>query len=131
MGKPKYDCTDCIGYCCSIYDRVDVNKYDIKRLAKYFGVTEEQALRKYTTIIDGFRVLKRVPDTLFERTCTFLNQETRLCSIYEARPGTCRNYPVHAGDRCVYYDLLTHERLQQGDPDFVPIVEIKVLVRDE
>ena len=28
-----------------------------------------------------------------ETGCTFLNQETKLCSIYEARPYLCRLYP--------------------------------------
>lgn len=131
MAKLQYDCTDCIGYCCSIYERVDVNKTDLKRLAKYFGVTEEVAEKRYTRKLDGVRTLKRVNDRIFERTCMFLNQETRLCTIYEGRPKACREWPTHSGNRCVYYDILTFERRQQGDPDYLPVVEIKVLVEEE
>lgn len=128
MGKPKYDCTRCVGYCCSIYERVDVRRKDIRRLARHFGVSEETATLKFTTVIDGYQALKRMPDLIFETTCIFLDQSTRLCSIYEARPDTCREWPVHSGDRCVYYDILQFERKQQDDPSFVPVVEIKVLV---
>jgi Fe-S-cluster containining protein len=128
VGKLKYDCTQCVGYCCSIYERVDVRKRDIRRLAKHFGLEYEQAERRFITTIDGHQVLKRKADLIFERTCIFLDQTTRLCSIYEARPGTCREWPTHSGDRCVYFDILQFERRQQDDPDFVPVVEIRVLV---
>lgn len=128
MGKPKYDCTDCIGYCCSIYDRVDVTKKDLKRLAKHLKLSKEETEQRYTTQVDGVRSLGKVDDLIFERTCVFLNQTTRLCSIYEGRPEACREWPVHSGDRCVYYDILTFERTQQDDPDYAPIVDIRVLI---
>ena len=128
MGKLKYDCTDCVGYCCSIYDRVDVWKKDIKRLAKHFGLTPEEAKEKFTHMVDGHRALRRKKDLIFEETCYFLNQTTRLCTIYDARPDTCREWPVHSGNRCVYYDILQYERKQQDDPAFFPVVEIRVLV---
>mgnify|MGYP001948079642 CR=1 FL=1 len=123
-----YDCTDCIGYCCSIYDRVDVTKKDLKRLAKAHGLSTVEAEDRFTTRVDGVRSLKKVDDLIFEKTCMFLDQTTRLCTNYEGRPKACREFPVHSGDRCVYYDILVHEREQQDDPDFVPIVEMKVLV---
>ena len=49
----------------------------------------------------------------------FLDQEKRRCSIYEARPGTCRQYP--ASSNCGYYDFLRFERTQQGDEEFVAL----------
>lgn len=131
MGEPKYDCTDCVGYCCSIYDRVDVTKKDLKRLARYFGLSEEKTKKKYTTKVDGIRALKKVEDGIFDQTCIFLDQTTRLCSIYEGRPEACREWPIHSGDRCVYYDILQFERAQQDDPDYVPVVEIRVLIDAE
>ena len=126
--KLEYDCTDCVGYCCSIYDRVDVGEKDIKRLAKHFGETVEKATKKYTKMLEGHRVLRRRKDGIFEETCIFLDDATRLCSIYDARPKTCREYPTHSGNRCVYYDILQFERKQQDDPDYVPVVEIQILV---
>ena len=130
-----FDCSKCPAYCCSVYERVKVTKRDITRLAKHFGVTYEQARFRYTRLRDGERVLKRVEDTIFEETCAFLDQETRGCTIYHARPTVCRGYPGRS--RCAYYDLLRFERQQQGDENVVPLVQISfrevsdVVVSDE
>jgi hypothetical protein len=77
-----FDCNKCPAFCCSIYERVGVSKRDINRLAKHFGVSPEEAKRRYTGDHEGERVLKRVDDVIFERTCTFLDQKTRGCTIY-------------------------------------------------
>ncbi len=129
MAKPKYDCSTCIAYCCSIYEIVEVHDSDVSRLAEYFGVTFNEALRKYTKKFEGKRVLKRRKDGIFTRRCMFLDPVTRRCTIYEGRPDTCRNYLSGDNDRCVYYDILQFERKQQGDPAYVPVVEIKILNR--
>jgi uncharacterized protein len=119
-----FDCSKCPAYCCSIYDRVQVTKRDLNRLAKYFGVSAEVAQKRYTKIDreSGERVLRRVKDVIFERTCMFLNQETRGCTIYHARPAVCREYPDRA--RCVYYDILKFEQKQQDDETVIPLVQI-------
>ena len=117
-----FDCNKCPAYCCSIYERVQVSGRDIRRLAKYFGVSYETARRRYTKQWENERVLKRVEDTIFEETCMFLDQETRGCTIYHARPAVCREYPDRA--RCAYYDVLQFERRQQADPSVVPLVQI-------
>ncbi len=121
--KPlKYDCDKCVAYCCSIYDRVQVNARDIKRLAAHFGVTPEVATQRYTKLWGKERILRRKADRLFGQACMFLNQETRKCTIYNARPGTCREFPDTS--RCAYYDLIQFERKQQDDPDVIPLVKI-------
>lgn len=117
-----FDCDKCPAYCCSVYERVQVTKRDINRLAKYFGVSFETASRRYTKMYEGERVLRRVGDEIFEETCMFLDQETRRCSIYHGRPAVCREYPART--RCSYYDLLQFERRQQGDPNCLPLVQI-------
>jgi hypothetical protein len=117
-----FDCTKCPAFCCSIYERVQVTKRDITRLAKYFGVTFEQAQRRYTKKWENERILKRVKDVIFPETCMFLDQEKRGCTIYHARPGVCREYPDRV--RCAYYDVLQFERETQDDPDVMPLVQI-------
>jgi Fe-S-cluster containining protein len=117
-----FDCSKCPAYCCSIYERVAVTKRDINRLAKHFGVSVETATRRYTKMHSGERVLRRKKDVLFEETCQFLNEETRGCGIYHARPAVCREYPARS--RCSYYDLLKFERIQQDDPNVLPLVQI-------
>ena len=120
--KSYYDCVDCPAYCCSVYDRVQVTPRDIRRLAKYFGVTEEVATQRYTKLWNKERVLRRKKDVLFEETCQFINTETRGCTIYHARPAVCREFPTTK--RCAYYDLLSFEREQQDDPKVIPLVKI-------
>ena len=120
--RVHFDCNKCPAYCCSIYERVGVTARDVARLAKHFGVSAAEARRRYTTEHDGERVLKRVEDEIFEKTCTFLDQKTRGCTIYHARPEVCRSYPGRS--RCAYYDLLRFERVQQGDETVVPLVTI-------
>ena len=122
--KPKvyYDCTDCPAFCCSAYERVQVTPRDIRRLAKYFGVTEEVATARYTKMYAKERVLRRKRDALFGDACQFINPETRGCGIYHARPAVCREYPTTK--RCAYYDLYKFECEQQDDPDTLPLVKL-------
>jgi uncharacterized protein len=122
--KVHYDCSKCPAFCCSVYERVQVTKRDLKRLAKYFGVPVEVAEKRYTKIhsASGERVLRRKKDHIFGEACQFINPETRGCTIYEGRPQVCREYPDRT--RCSYYDLLQFERRQQDDEDVLPLVQI-------
>jgi uncharacterized protein len=121
--KPAYyNCSKCPAYCCSIYERVQVTKRDLKRLAKHFAVDLETAARRFTSIWQGERVLRRKADPIFGKACKFLNPDTRQCTIYHARPLVCREFPARA--RCAYYDLLQFERVQQGDDTVLPLVQI-------
>jgi len=117
-----FDCNKCPAFCCSVYERVQVTKRDITRLAKHFGVSFETAQRRYTAKWENERILRKVDDVIFEKTCMFLDQEKRGCTIYHARPGVCREYPDRS--RCAYYDLLQFERRQQADDTVVPLVQI-------
>jgi Fe-S-cluster containining protein len=120
--KSYYNCTSCPAYCCSIYERVQVNKRDIQRLASHFRVDFERATARFTTTWEGERILRRKADPIFGKACKFLDPGTRKCTIYDARPSTCREFPARA--RCAYYDLLTFERSQQGDDTVLPLVQI-------
>ncbi|HEX7997717.1 MAG TPA: YkgJ family cysteine cluster protein [Pyrinomonadaceae bacterium] len=119
-----FDCSKCPAYCCSIYERVQVTKRDLNRLARYFGVSVETAERRYTKIHkeSGERILRRKKDVIFEEACQFLNPETRSCGIYHARPEVCREYPDRS--RCSYYDLIQFERRQQDDENVLPLIQI-------
>lgn len=118
----KYDCDKCIAYCCSIYDRVQVTPRDIRRLAAHFAVLPEVASHRFTKLFGKERILRRKADRLFGQACMFLDQDTRKCTVYNARPLTCREFPTTS--RCAYYDLIEFERDQQDDPDVIPLVKI-------
>jgi Fe-S-cluster containining protein len=120
--RSYFNCDKCPAYCCSIYDRVQVTKRDIKRLAKHFGTSIETATLRFTKRWEKEQVLRRKKDPIFGKACHFLDPETRKCTIYHARPAVCREFPLTT--RCGYYDLLTFERRQQDDFDVLPVVQI-------
>lgn len=125
--KVNYDCSKCPGYCCS-YPRIVVSKKDINRLAKYFGITPEHAKKSFTReyeFTEGHpddhikeQILRHRTDDIYNSTCQFLDPEKRRCSIYEARPNVCREFPN--GKKCGYYTFLKFERKHQDDKDFIP-----------
>jgi Fe-S-cluster containining protein len=84
------DCTACAN-CCR-HSVVSVNKPEIENIAGHLGTTPEVVARLYT-VPD--------PDTSASRIllnsgegCVFL--DGTLCTIYEARPKTCRTFPFVA-----------------------------------
>ncbi|MBU3657216.1 MAG: YkgJ family cysteine cluster protein [Rhodocyclaceae bacterium] len=125
--KVSYDCSKCPGYCCT-YPRIVVSKKDINRLAKYFGVTPAEAKASYTreyVFTEGEpdehvreQILRHRTDDIYKTACQFLDKEHRRCTIYEARPDVCREFPN--GKKCGYYSFLKFERKHQDDKDFIP-----------
>lgn len=116
--KPDYDCSKCPGYCCS-YPLIEVSKTDIARLAKHFDVDYETAEERFTLYDkeEKVRGLRRQKDEFFGMVCRFFDTKARHCTIYEARPSTCRGYPY--AKSCGYYVFLKFERDLQDDEKFV------------
>lgn len=113
----KYDCMKCPGYCCS-YPVIEISDKDVARLARHFEITPEEAERRFTKKAHGAdKVLRRKDDPHFGRICRFFDTDKRRCTVYEARPKICRQFPGE--NRCGYYDFLTFEREHQKDPEFV------------
>ncbi|MDX1982737.1 MAG: YkgJ family cysteine cluster protein [Bryobacteraceae bacterium] len=86
----QVDCTACAN-CCR-HSVVTINEEETETIARHLGSTPEEIIRLYT-VPD--------PDTLHSRNilsgkegCVFL--DGTLCTIYEARPATCRDFP-HVG----------------------------------
>ncbi len=119
--KIKYDCSRCPGYCCS-YPRIEVRDKDLARLARHFGLSLEEAekrfTRRYRDEDDDERILRHRKDEVYGSICRFFDTDARRCTVYEARPAVCRQYPN--GRKCGYYDFLRFERKHQDDPDFIP-----------
>ncbi len=120
MSAAKYDCGNCPAYCCS-YVHIQVTEADLKRLARHFEIEPDQARRRFTK--QGHqkneRSLRHAKDPYYGSACRFLDQETRGCTIYTARPSICRRFP--GTKRCGYYDFLLWERELLEDPDHVAI----------
>lgn len=104
-----YDCDSCPAYCCG-YPVIEASKKDIRRLARHFGLSEAEAKERFTEKENNrVRKLKQRYDKVLKTPmCMFLNQRTRNCSIYKARPQICRDHP---GDRCEWHDRSMIERI--------------------
>ncbi len=119
--RVQFNCLNCPGYCCS-YPVITVTKYDVTRLAKHFGISWEEAEKRFTKSQHGYkRILRKKKDEHYGTICRFFDQEHRRCGIYEARPYVCRAFP--GGGRCGYYDFLMFERRAQNDDEFVALTD--------
>jgi hypothetical protein len=118
--RVKYSCEKCPGYCCS-YPEIEVTPRDIERLARRFGLDYRLAEERFTKYDDkeSVRLLRHKKDRVFDSVCTFFDVEKRRCTVYESRPGACRDYPD--SPRCGYYDFLKFERAHQDDPEFIAL----------
>jgi len=117
MPRKLYDCTKCPGYCCS-YPVIEVRDRDAIRIARHFDLPLEAAEKKFFKSGHGYkRMMRRKKDTHFGKTCQFFDIEARRCTIYEARPSSCRNFPGEG--RCGYWDFLKFERDAQKDRDYI------------
>ena len=65
------------------------------------------------------RIMRHKEDEIFGTICLFFDQGRRRCSIYEARPQTCRDYP--GLKRCGYYEFLRFERRAQEDSEHIAL----------
>ena len=79
------DCTQCAN-CCRVAT-VTIRDREVDSIAKFIGVSRREFYRDYLqeSEEEGI-VLKRT-----EKGCVFL--EGNLCSIYDARPKTCNDFP--------------------------------------
>ena len=117
-GNKSYDCSKCPGYCCS-YPLIEVSKADIARLAKHFEVDYATAEERFTLYDkeEKVRGLRKQKDEIFGTVCRFFDTKERRCTVYAARPATCRSYPYSKG--CGYWEFLKFERNLQDDKEFV------------
>ncbi len=117
----SFNCNKCPGYCCS-HARIAVTDADIRRLAQHFGISARAARKRltyaYKTKDIDEQILRHQRDAIYKSVCRLFDRETRRCTVYEARPRVCRQYPF--GNTCGYYGFLKFERSFHGDEDFVP-----------
>ena len=91
----EVDCLACAN-CCKTTSPI-FRDVDIDRIAQHLNVRPAQLVEKYLRLDeDGDYVLRTAP-------CPFLGADN-YCSIYEARPRACREYP-HT-DRKNFHQIL-------------------------
>lgn len=93
-------CADCQGWCCRLPVELKVEELVRMEIIDAFEAVEPPKVlaRKLLKagIIDHFN-FKNSLFTLARRAnddCTYLDAQSRRCTIYERRPQTCRNHPA-------------------------------------
>jgi len=83
--ESQFDCSICAN-CCKVAT-ARVTDRDIAKLSKYLRISPAQFVRDYTVeTSDEGMVLRRT-----DAGCAFL--EDNLCTVYDARPHTCQDFP--------------------------------------
>jgi hypothetical protein len=125
-GGKKFDCADCVAFCCSNVYEVLLTAVEVARLSLRLNVGPAEFKRRYTT--DGSTLAKK-PDPIFGKACVFLDLDARHCTIYSSRPGVCKVWPrpEHAAPgaegRCGFYDVYTHLR-NELEPTAMPLFQL-------
>lgn len=86
---------------------VEVKSEDLIRLEITTQDEIDHSIKKAAKRLkkDGYISSYREGTDLFMLTqrpngdCYFMNQKTRLCTVYEKRPNTCRDFPARIGTR--------------------------------
>ena len=84
-----FQCQRC-GHCCQVADPIDLYPKDIRRLASFFNISEEEAIEEYTIPHPSETDLLAFKATA---PCRFYDDAEKGCKIYQARPMVCRCSP--------------------------------------
>lgn len=92
-------CDDCFGTCCTM--PVEVRIDDLIRMGLAHEFDRDEPAKKLAKQLDKAGLIehfnfKHEVYTLRRKgngDCQYLHPKTRLCTIYEKRPDTCRNHP--------------------------------------
>jgi Fe-S-cluster containining protein len=79
--RERFMCRRC-GACCTVFDGVKVTENEMRGL----GIPKTEWQDAFTKI-EGIYYMKE--------PCRFYNSNRAECTIYNDRPETCRNFPVH------------------------------------
>lgn len=115
----EMDCLTCAN-CCKTTSPIFYDT-DIERLAKELRIKAVDFVDRYLKVDeDGDQVLKSSP-------CPFLGYDN-YCSVYEARPKACREYPHTNRKKMVQIMELTHKNSQVCPAVFEIVERLKKII---
>ena len=96
-GLNKIFCNYCPAFCCYRLEGsiLLLTATDINRLARHLGLSDGEVRRRYIEHRNTFKVRE-------DGSCVFLanGRLSKRCSVHEARPQQCRDFPFD--DPCPY-----------------------------
>jgi len=95
--QQHFQCHRC-GECCEGSPVVDLDRYDIERIATHLKISINEMLEEYTVALSKERIralpysfpVRGIKKTL---PCMFYDTKVKGCGIYPARPLVCRAFP--------------------------------------
>lgn len=85
----RFTCTQC-GNCCSgSPGYVWLTDDEIHQIAEYKGISSGEMLINHIRFVAGRVSLREFPNG----DCTFLDPQTRKCTVYPVRPAQCQTWP--------------------------------------
>lgn len=85
----RFECTGCGDCCTGAPGYVWVNREEITAIAAKIGMPVDQFEKKYVRAVGIRKSLVEYANG----DCVFFDPNTRKCTVYEARPRQCRNWP--------------------------------------
>jgi Fe-S-cluster containining protein len=86
----RFKCTQCGNCCTGAPGYVWVNKEEIQALAQNVGESDVSSFEDmYVRKVGIRKSLREYPNG----DCVFFDNESRTCTVYEARPRQCRSWP--------------------------------------
>ncbi|MFN8673882.1 MAG: YkgJ family cysteine cluster protein [Candidatus Sericytochromatia bacterium] len=105
--KILFDCNKC-GECCHDMDN-PLSHYDIKRITskdiyikEFIDLVPCEASEPYAVLLYGESVQLFLKNKETDNSCIFL--ENDICSIYDARPNSCRTWPFSINNKILTID---------------------------
>ena len=83
-----FPCSRC-GNCCD-QDFIIISDGDLERIANFLNMTWREFREKYLKRIKGDWYLKE------NSPCSFFDNGKKLCTIYQVRPTSCRQFPYQS-----------------------------------
>ncbi len=88
----RYECKNCGALCCRNTEMI-LSEKDINLIIRNLSQSKIRQ-EDFTFQNEDFFQLKNI-----ESNCFFLNNESKICNIYEFRPYGCRFYPMIYDDK--------------------------------
>ncbi len=87
--KKVFECRRC-GECCRGESTVSLSPEEVRRLAHFLGLSEEEFRRKYL-VEKKYRLEMRT----VKGYCIFFDRKERLCRVHPVKPERCKEWPLH------------------------------------